>query len=66
MEGGIGMRFLLILLFYFIHTFIFSEEITQEIIKLRIVVRGHDYISYVVLSSKDIPNNFFIVGEKLW
>ena len=59
------MRFILILLFYFTSIFIFGENINQEIIKINIIVKGRTYTSYVILSSREKPNSFFIVGEKL-
>ena len=65
MEGGISMRFLLILLFFFTSSFILGKNLNQEIIKINIVVKGRTYISYVILSSREKPNSFFIVGEKL-
>lgn len=60
------MRPLFIFFLYFISTFLFGDNLSQEIVKIRIIVKGKDYISYVVLSSAEKKDNFFIVGEKLW
>lgn len=65
MEGGVKMKFILIFLFYFTFSFIFGKNINQEIIKINIIVKGYNYISYAILSTRENPNNFFIVGEKL-
>lgn len=65
MEGGVSMKLITILLFYFISSFIFGENTTQEIVKVNIVVKGNNYITYFILSSQENPNSFFIVGEKL-
>lgn len=59
------MRPLFIFFLYFISTFLFGDNLSQEIVKVRIVVKGKAYISYIVLSSAEKQNNFFIVGEKL-
>lgn len=65
MEGGISMKLIIILLFYFITSFLFGENTTQEIVKVNIIIKGNNYITYFILSSQENPNNFFIVGEKL-
>ena len=65
MEGGVSMKLIIILLFYFITSFLFGENTTQEIVKVNIIIKGNNYITYFILSSQDNPNNFFIVGEKL-
>lgn len=65
MEGGVSMKLIIILLFYFITSFLFGENITQEIVKVNIIIKGNNYITYFILSSQENPNNFFIVGEKL-
>lgn len=59
------MKPLFIFFLYFISTFLFGDNLSQEIVKVRIVVKGKDYISYAILSSTEKKNNFFIVGEKL-
>lgn len=65
MEGGISMKLIIILLFYFITSFLFGENTTQEIVKVNIIIKGNNYITYFILSSQENPNNFFIVGKKL-
>ena len=65
MAGGIIMRPLFVFFLYFVSTLLFGDNISQEIVKVRIVVKGKDYISYAILSSSEKKNNFFIVGEKL-
>lgn len=65
MEGGVSMKLTIILLFYFITSFLFGENTTQEIVKVNIIIKGNNYITYFILSSQENPNNFFIVGEKL-
>ncbi len=65
MAGGIIMRPLFVFFLYFVSTLLFGDNISQEIVKVRIVVKGKDYISYAILSSTEKKNNFFIVGEKL-
>lgn len=60
------MRPLFVFFLYFVSTLLFGDNISQEIVKVRIVVKGKAYISYIVLSSAEKQNNFFIVGEKLW
>ena len=65
MEGGVSMKLIIILLFYFITSFLFGENTTQEIVKVNIIITGNNYITYFILSSQENPNNFFIVGEKL-
>lgn len=65
MEGGVSMKLIIILLFYFITSFLFGENTTQEIVKVNIIIKGNNYITYFILSSQKNPNNFFIVGEKL-
>lgn len=65
MAGGIIMRPLFVFFLYFVSTLLFGDNISQEIVKIRIVVKGKDYISYAILSSTEKKNNFFIVGEKL-
>lgn len=59
------MKLIIILLFYFITSFLFGENTTQEIVKVNIIIKGNNYITYFILSSQKNPNNFFIVGEKL-
>lgn len=59
------MKLIIILLFYFITSFLFGENTTQEIVKVNIIIKGNNYITYFILSSRENPNNFFIVGEKL-
>lgn len=59
------MKIIIILLFYFIPSFIFGENTIQEIVKVNIIVKGNNYITYFILSSQENPNSFFIVGEKL-
>lgn len=59
------MRPLFVFFLYFVSTLLFGDNISQEIVKIRIVVKGKDYISYAILSSTEKKNNFFIVGEKL-
>lgn len=59
------MKFILLFLFYFIPNFIFSKTLNQEIVKVNIFVKGNTYITYVILSSKENPHTFSIVGEKL-
>ncbi|WP_300622166.1 hypothetical protein [uncultured Fusobacterium sp.] len=59
------MRPLFVFFLYFVSTLLFGDNISQEIVKVRIVVKGKDYISYAILSSTEKKNNFFIVGEKL-
>ena len=65
MEGGVSMKLIIILLFYYITSFLFGENTTQEIVKVNIIIKGNNYITYFILSSQENPNNFFIVGEKL-
>ncbi len=65
MAGGIIMRPLFVFFLYFVSILLFGDNISQEIVKVRIVVKGKDYISYAILSSTEKKNNFFIVGEKL-
>lgn len=65
MEGGVSMKLIIILLFYFITSFLFGENTTQEIVKVNIIIKENNYITYFILSSQENPNNFFIVGEKL-
>ena len=65
MEGGVSMKLIIILLFYFITSFLFGENTTQEIVKVNIIIKGNNYITYFILSSQENPNNFFIVSEKL-
>ena len=65
MEGGVSMKLIIILLFYFITSFLFGENTTQEIVKVNIIIKGNNYITYFILSYQENPNNFFIVGEKL-
>ena len=65
MEGGVSMKLIIILLFYFITSFLFGYNTTQEIVKGNIIIKGNNYITYFILSSQENPNNFFIVGEKL-
>jgi len=65
MEGGVSMKLIIILLFYFITSFLFGENTTQEIVKVNIIIKGNNYITYFILSPQENPNNFFIVGEKL-
>lgn len=65
MAGGIIMKPLFVFFLYFVSTLLFGDNISQEIVKVRIVVKGKDYISYAILSSTEKKNNFFIVGEKL-
>lgn len=65
MAGGIIMRPLFVFFLYFVSTLLFGDNISQEIVKVRIIVKGKDYISYAILSSTEKKNNFFIVGEKL-
>lgn len=65
MEGGVSMKLIIILLFYFITSFLFGENTIQEIVKVNIIIKGNNYITYFILSSQENPNNFFIVGEKL-
>lgn len=65
MERGVSMKLIIILLFYFITSFLFGENTTQEIVKVNIIIKGNNYITYFILSSQENPNNFFIVGEKL-
>ena len=65
MEGRVSMKLIIILLFYFITSFLFGENTTQEIVKVNIIIKGNNYITYFILSSQENPNNFFIVGEKL-
>lgn len=65
MEGGVSMKLIIILLFYFITSFLFGENTTQEIVKVNIIIKGNNYITFFILSSQENPNNFFIVGEKL-
>ena len=65
MEGGVSMKLIIILLFYFITSFLFGENTTQEIVKVNIIIKGNNYITYFILSCQENPNNFFIVGEKL-
>lgn len=65
MEGGVSMKLIITLLFYFITSFLFGENTTQEIVKVNIIIKGNNYITYFILSSQENPNNFFIVGEKL-
>ncbi len=65
MEGGVSMKLIIILLFYFITSFLFGENTTQEIVKVNIMIEGNRYIRYSILCSLENPNNFFIVGEKL-
>jgi hypothetical protein len=65
MAGGIIMRPLFVFFLYFVSTLLFGDNISQEIVKVRIVVKGKNYISYAILSSTEKKNNFFIVGEKL-
>lgn len=59
------MRPLFVFFLYFVSILLFGDNISQEIVKVRIVVKGKDYISYAILSSTEKKNNFFIVGEKL-
>ncbi|MBM6689691.1 hypothetical protein [Fusobacterium mortiferum] len=59
------MRPLFVFFLYFVSTLLFGDNISQEIVKVRIVVKGKNYISYAILSSTEKKNNFFIVGEKL-
>lgn len=59
------MRPLFVFFLYFVSTLLFGDNISQEIVKVRIIVKGKDYISYAILSSTEKKNNFFIVGEKL-
>lgn len=65
MDGGVSMKFILFFLFYFIPNFIFCKTLNQEIVKVNIFVKGNNYITYVVLSTQEKPNTFFIVGESL-
>lgn len=65
MAGGIIMKPLFVFFLYFVSTLLFGDNISQEIVKVRIVIKGKDYISYAILSSTEKKNNFFIVGEKL-
>lgn len=59
------MRPLFVFFLYFVSTLLFGDNISQEIVKVRIVVKGKNYISYAILSSTEKKNSFFIVGEKL-
>ena len=59
------MKPLFVFFLYFVSALLFGDNISQEIVKVRIVVKGKDYISYAILSSTEKKNNFFIVGEKL-
>ena len=59
------MKPLFVFFLYFVSTLLFGDNISQEIVKVRIVVKGKNYISYAILSSTEKKNNFFIVGEKL-
>lgn len=59
------MKPLFVFFLYFVSILLFGDNISQEIVKVRIVVKGKDYISYAILSSTEKKNNFFIVGEKL-
>lgn len=65
MAGEIIMRPLFVFFLYFVSTLLFGDNISQEIVKVRIVVKGKNYISYAILSSTEKKNSFFIVGEKL-
>ena len=60
MEGGVSMKLIIILLFYFITSFLFGENTTQEIVKVNIIIKGNNYITYFILSSQKNPNNFLL------
>ena len=49
MEGGVSMKLIIILLFYFITSFLFGENTTQEIVKVNIIIKGNNYITYFIL-----------------
>lgn len=59
------MRNYIIFIFLFFSIFSYGGIPSDNIIKVRIMVNSIEYVSYVVISSKEYQNIFSIVREEL-
>lgn len=59
------MRLKLGIVFLFLTIFSYAGVPSDNIVKVRVVVNSIEYISYVVISSKEYSNIFTIIKESL-
>lgn len=59
------MRLKLGIVFLFLTIFTYAGVPSDNIVKVRVVVNSIEYISYVVISSKEYSNIFTIIKESL-
>lgn len=59
------MRLKLGIVFLFLTIFTYAGVPSDNIVKVRVVVNSIEYISYVVVSSKEYSNIFTIIKESL-
>lgn len=59
------MRLKLGIVFLFLTIFTYAGVPSDNIVKVRVVVNSIEYISYVVISSKEYLNIFTIIKESL-
>jgi len=59
------MRLKLGIVFLFLTIFTYAGVSSDNIVKVRVVVNSIEYISYVVISSKEYSNIFTIIKESL-
>lgn len=53
------------IIFLFLTIFTYAGVPSDNIVKVRVVVNSIEYISYVVISSKEYTNIFTIIKESL-
>ncbi len=59
------MRLKLGIVFLFLTIFTYAGVPSDNIVKVRVIVNSIEYISYVVISSKEYLNIFTIIKESL-
>lgn len=59
------MRLKLGIVFLFLTIFTYAGVPSDNMVKVRVVVNSIEYISYVVISSKEYSNIFTIIKESL-
>lgn len=59
------MRLKLGIVFLFLTIFTYAGVPSDNIVKVRVIVNSIEYISYVVISSKEYSNIFTIIKESL-
>lgn len=65
MEGGISMKFLILLLFlYFFNISTFSNNNQNQLVRVTINNGSKYLVCYINFSTFEVPNNLKIINEK--